>query len=110
VAAGGVPIDSGDMAWLSPDGWLPTGNRIYEIVSLSRPLLELIVRRRVEALPGVEIRTGFRVQALCRSDDRWQVAGDDGHELIADTVIDASGRSSRLPSWLSDLGIEVPEP
>jgi 2-polyprenyl-6-methoxyphenol hydroxylase-like FAD-dependent oxidoreductase len=110
VAAGGVPMDTGDMAWLSPDGWLPTGDPIYEIVSLSRPLLELIVRRRVQALPGVEIRTGFRVQALRRSDDRWRITGADGNELTADTVIDASGRSSRLPSWLSDIGIEVPDP
>ncbi|GAA3619700.1 FAD-dependent oxidoreductase [Microlunatus ginsengisoli] len=110
VAAGGVPIDSGDMAWLSPDGWLPTGPGLQEFVSLSRPLLELLVRRRVLALPGVELRTQARVHGLAPADGRWRLRLADGPELAADTVIDAAGRSSRLPHWLADLGIEVPEP
>jgi 2-polyprenyl-6-methoxyphenol hydroxylase-like FAD-dependent oxidoreductase len=110
LAAGGVPLDTGDIPWLSPDGWLPTGVSAFEIVSLSRPLLELLVRRRVLALDGVELRTGVRVRGLSRAGDRWQVTCDDGACHVADTVIDASGRSSRLPRWLAGLGISTPEP
>ncbi len=110
LAAGGVPIDTGDLVWLSPDGWLPVGVPAFEIVSLSRPLLELLVRRRVLALGGVELQTGVRVRGLSRAGDRWRVSCDDGTSYVADTVVDASGRSSRLPHWLGGLGIPTPEP
>ena len=31
-----------------------------------------------------------------------------GEEVEADLVIDASGRSSQLPQWLSAIGLEAP--
>jgi 2-polyprenyl-6-methoxyphenol hydroxylase-like FAD-dependent oxidoreductase len=110
IDAGGVVVDTGNVAWLSPDGWLPTGHRIFDVVSLSRPLLELAVRRRVLALDGVSLWTGCRVQSLTRDGTRWQVHAADQTTLGADTVIDASGRSSRMGHWLAELGVAVPEP
>ena len=38
------------------------------------------------------------------------MAVEDGDPIDADVVIDASGRSSRLPHWLAELGVPVPEP
>lgn len=138
IAAGGVPFDTGQMVWLSADGWLPTSAAIYEVVSLSRPLLERSVRRRVSALPGIEFRTETRVSGLRPEGGRWQVTcstgrspspetgvrlesehghridGSAGHEaddvISASMVIDASGRSSRLSHWLAELGFRVLEP
>ena len=121
IEAGGIPMDTGDLAWLSPDGWLPTGDPIYEIVSLSRPLLELAVRRRVRALPGIDLLTGARITGIRPVDGRrWEVrstaarSSESGPEpeqaITAGVVVDASGRTSRLPHWLADIGVVVPEP
>ena len=33
----------------------------------------------------------------------------DGQELKADLVVDASGRRSKLPSWLEEAGYQPPE-
>lgn len=110
IAHGAAVFEGGSMPWLGEYGWMPTWLPSYEMVSVTRPLLEHVVRQRVAALPGVTIRQGVRAEALHRSGAGWQVAVDD-HDLVeADVVIDASGRSSRMPRWLATLGVPGPEP
>ena len=41
---------------------------------------------------------------------RLAVEAEDGDPIDADVVIDASGRSSRMPHWLAELGVSAPEP
>ncbi len=104
-AAGGVPLDTGDMAWLGEFGWAPIAPQ-YGIVSATRPLFEHVVLRHVRALQGVEVRDGTAVTGLERaSDGRWVVRVEGDEPLSADLVVDASGRSSRLPVWLERLGL-----
>jgi 2-polyprenyl-6-methoxyphenol hydroxylase-like FAD-dependent oxidoreductase len=107
---GAAPFDAGAMPWLGEYGWMPTWIPSYEIVSATRPLLEHLVRRRVRQLPNVVIHEGERVSQLRRSGGRWQVECEDATMSEADLVIDASGRSSRLPHWLAELGYPTPEP
>jgi 2-polyprenyl-6-methoxyphenol hydroxylase-like FAD-dependent oxidoreductase len=89
-------------------------------VGMSRPLLEDTLRARVAALPGVEIRSPVEVLGLTATADgsrvtgvRWAVTGTGqapgtGQELAADLVVDASGRGSRTPVWLEQLGYPRP--
>ena len=110
VARGATVFEGGAMPWLGEFGWAPTWLPSYEMVSVTRPLLEHVVRTRVEALPGVRIVEDVRATALHRSRGGWRVAVEDADPIEVDVVIDASGRSSRLPHWLADLGVQVPEP
>ena len=110
LGAGGLRLDTGKFPWLGPHGWSPTDLPSYDILSISRPVLELLVRRRVLEMPGVRLRDGFRVQSLGQSTDVWEVRDSTGETVHADLVIDASGRGSRLPRWLAELGYPVPEP
>ena len=110
LAAGGVKIDTGRMPWLSAFGWFPADAPSYEIVSMSRPLLELVIRRRVLADERIDLRDGARVRSLGRAGPRWEIRCADGSEAFGDLVVDASGRSSRLRHWLDELGVAVPEP
>ena len=80
----------------------------------SRMLLEGTLRRRLERLGGVEVRTGCAVSALeTRGGRVAAVRVEDGEAstvtLQADLVMDASGRGSRAPGWLRDLGFAAPE-
>ena len=110
LAVGASAFDSGAMPWLGEYGWMPTWLPSYELVSVTRPLLEHVVRQRVQAFPLVDMRDGVRATELRRSGGGWQVITEDGTVVEADLVIDASGRSSRIPHWLADLGVIVPEP
>lgn len=105
IAAGAIPIDTGDLPWLGEFGWLPIGQPAHEFLSASRPLVEHVVRQRVLALPDVRVVTGARVRGLDRDGARWLVQVETGPDHGADLVVDASGRSSRLPAWLSALGV-----
>ncbi|MFY9809440.1 MAG: FAD-dependent monooxygenase [Pseudonocardiaceae bacterium] len=103
--AGAVPFDTGELPWLAEQGWLPIGQRAFEVLSITRPLFEHVIRRRVVELSGVQIRSGLKVTSLRRDDRQWEVALADGSTVLADLVIDASGRSSRLPVWLAQAGV-----
>lgn len=82
----------------------------------SRPFLEWNVRRRVWALPNVTILEGHDVAGLTATPDRDRVTGarvvrrDDDREttLTADLVVDATGRGSRTPTFLEELGYGRP--
>jgi flavin-dependent dehydrogenase len=87
------------------------------MVSASRTLLEARIRARVASLPGVRFAPASDAVGLRVSPDQQRVTGvrqlrrTDGsveETLDADVVIDATGRNSRAPMWLTALGFTGP--
>jgi 2-polyprenyl-6-methoxyphenol hydroxylase-like FAD-dependent oxidoreductase len=79
-------------------------------------VVEAAIARVVAAEPGIEVRRGTAVQGLLTGEPEQPgvphvvgVVTDGGEELGADLVVDASGRRSALPRWLTDLGGRAPE-
>ncbi|MDQ4032582.1 MAG: FAD-binding protein [Actinomycetota bacterium] len=107
LGVGAVPFDTGELPWLAEQGWLPVGQRAFEVLSVTRPLFEHVIRRRVVELAGVQIRAGSKVTSLRCRDQQWEVGLADGSTVLTDLVVDASGRSSRLPVWLADAGVRA---
>lgn len=84
----------------------------------SRPFLEGHVRQRVRALPSVRFLEGCDVVGLVTDSGRHRVTGvqvahrNEGatvQTVPADLVVDATGRGSRTPVWLEQLGYPRPE-
>ncbi len=82
-------------------------------VAAGRPLLETYVRGRVGALPNVTYRDRTDIRSLVASADRTRITGvriqgpdasAPEEVLDADLVIDTTGRGSRAPRWLEELG------
>ena len=105
VLAGGGPVrlDALDPSWV--------------LVAATRPLIERVVRERVRALDNVAVQDGLRALGLMPSDRGRAVRGvrlaaaapgDADQRLEADLVVDATGRASRTPLWLQELGYEPP--
>lgn len=114
MMADGAPlIDmASDVAWLTPQGWGVNFPSDLEVLAFTRPLLDLHVRRRLEANPRVRILQGTEIVKLIDGHND-SIAGvvvrtttTDAVEtkLYADLVVDATGRASRAPQWLSELG------
>jgi 2-polyprenyl-6-methoxyphenol hydroxylase-like FAD-dependent oxidoreductase len=86
-----------------------------DVVAATRPLIEWAVRERVRRLPNVTFRDGHDIRRLMTAGHRVVGAvvaahGRDVEEgLHADLVVDATGRGSRTPHWLAELGFPVPE-
>ncbi|MGW2286983.1 FAD-dependent oxidoreductase [Streptomyces phaeochromogenes] len=116
AAAGAVRSDlQSDIHWYL-DGHLvkpePSGITGY---SMTRPLLEHVIRTRVRALPGVSVIDHCDVLDLITADGVVTGArvlsradGAEATDLAADLVIDAAGRASRTPQWLTGLGYAAP--
>ena len=95
--------------------WLPQFQSGIVTYACSRLLLESILRKRVAALPNVELCGGAQVQGLVANNGmvegvrvRWKEGRAEGVET-ADFIVDASGRGSKLPDWLPQIGFEAPK-
>ncbi|QXD15653.1 hypothetical protein GQ464_001525 [Rhodocaloribacter litoris] len=85
---------------------------------VSRPLLEGYVRQRLLALPHVMAIEQCDALGLVPSERGGRVrgvrllrrAGGSAEEVLeADLVVDATGRGSRAPKWLEEMGYAPPE-
>ncbi len=93
------------------------------VTMMTRPFFEQEVRRRVMSLPNVKVCDQRDVLGLLASPDGRAVVGvklrqrgvaaapeasDASEEVRAELVIDACGRGSATPRWLSGLGLSNP--
>lgn len=112
VAAGAIACDSlRDLRWVFEGAPLAQHASGIDGLMLSRPCLEAAVRQRTFATPGIERRDGCQVEGLLASGAGDRITGvtlKDGTTIAADLVVDATGRGSRLPDWLTALGYDAP--
>lgn len=114
VDAGGVIGDmAGDIRWFLNGKRLAHVRTGLSSLTVTRPFLERHVRARVLALPEVSFLERHTIVGLRASDDRTRITGvrvsrqaeGSGEEVLAaDLVVDATGRGSRTPLWLTELG------
>lgn len=86
------------------------------MLNAARPTLEDAVLHRVNAVGNIEILNSTTVAGLRTSADRRRVTGvdvrsryaEDTTAIDADFVLDATGRASRTPAWLEQLGATPP--
>ncbi|MET8895874.1 FAD-dependent oxidoreductase [Streptomyces albogriseolus] len=110
LAAGAheIPLNSGMVA-LTPEGWLRRWRRTGpSMLTCTRALLDWVVREAVLERAPVAIRKAA-VVGLTGSAGRVRgvrLAEPDGDtDVDADLVVDASGRGTRVVSWLDRLGV-----
>ncbi|MDT0531524.1 FAD-binding monooxygenase [Micromonospora sp. DSM 115977] len=98
--------------------WYFNGHRLKPaetgllVVGGYRPGIEALVRRRVLALSGVRLVEDADVVAPVATADGSRITGvrihhrgaDVAEVIDADLVVDATGRGSRTPAWLTELG------
>lgn len=110
LEAGAVPCD------VCRDGyWFQQGGPLARVASgldgfvASRPLIEAAVRERVRRLENVRVVEDCAVEGLLTGEGRVTGVRTARGPMEADLVVDASGRGSRAPGWLSELGYEKAE-
>ncbi|MEU5903166.1 FAD-dependent oxidoreductase [Micromonospora sp. NPDC047527] len=119
LTAEGVPTgDLGEMRWFFNARKIRPAHTGLVSVTAPRPVLEHHVRSRVAALPNVRFLEQHDVLGLVTTDDRERVVGvrvrsravdASPQEWEADLVVDATGRGSRTPAWLAELGYRRPD-
>ncbi|WP_405163327.1 FAD-dependent oxidoreductase [Nocardia sp. NBC_01499] len=113
---GAFPLTDAVLKWTNRYGTMtmpaPERGAFY-----SRGLVEQAIRERVRSIANVRFGYEQTVVDLCATADRTRVTGvkcrygsqpEYATTVPADLVVDASGRSSKLPQWLSVLGYPAP--
>jgi 2-polyprenyl-6-methoxyphenol hydroxylase-like FAD-dependent oxidoreductase len=122
MIAAGVPLVdmANEIAWYTRAGWGVRFPSEMKVLAFTRPVLDLHLRRRLSSIPRVKIMDNTDVLRLL-PDGKNRLAGvlicprsseSDrrvAKELRADLVVDTTGRASRAPRWLNDLGYAIPE-
>jgi 2-polyprenyl-6-methoxyphenol hydroxylase-like FAD-dependent oxidoreductase len=115
VAATAAVVRPCDFRWYQ-GGWFVPSEDPGQGLFLTRALLEWRVHQRVRALANVTIAEGTTAAGLRVEGSPRRVAGAtirdvrgaDSRDVEADLVVDATGRGSRLPVWLRELGLRAP--
>jgi 2-polyprenyl-6-methoxyphenol hydroxylase-like FAD-dependent oxidoreductase len=116
--AGAVRVRVGSQARLELPGFDPFPRRDlgFDYLSMTRPLLEFVVRRLIEKQSNIALISHCRVTQFLESPDRTAVTGiryDDtdgrGIELAADFIVDASSRGTLTLELLDRVGLPRPE-
>lgn len=118
LSASGIPTgDLGEMRWYFNAWRLQPARTGLVSVTGPRPVVEDHVRARVAALPNVSFLERCDILGLVATPDRGRIVGvrvqpraEPGPEQVieADLVVDATGRGSRTPAWLQELGYPRP--
>jgi 2-polyprenyl-6-methoxyphenol hydroxylase-like FAD-dependent oxidoreductase len=106
----------GNVRWYLQGQLLRQADIGLPALSASRPLIEGAIREAVLRRDNVAVLDRHDIVGLWAGEDRRRivgarVTGTDGQGsrlLPADLVVDASGRGSRAPRWLADLGYAAP--
>ncbi|MFN6558499.1 MAG: FAD-dependent oxidoreductase [Nostoc sp. ChiSLP01] len=114
----GTPIvDSiADCPWLGYNGWAPRFSSHLISCACSRNLLEWTIRRRLAANDRIAFVQAAQVTNLLSNPNKTSITGvrvsfrnEPEAEILANLVVDASGRNSHTPQWLEELGYQPPQ-
>ena len=118
AAAGAVPVSfAREVQFERPDvGVLPKRDFGISMLCATRPMIELVLRRRAEAVENVTLRPASRVTGIVPAADGDGVRGirfvngSGASETVnADVVVDASGRGAPTLTLLDALGWDRPQ-
>jgi 2-polyprenyl-6-methoxyphenol hydroxylase-like FAD-dependent oxidoreductase len=114
----GVPTGdlSGSCRWYARGNRLKQQHAGLQTLGVVRPLFEYFIRERVQQIPNVVFIEEHDILGLTTTADNSRVTGarvqergtDTTTVIDADLVVDATGRGSRTPVWLEQLGYEKP--
>jgi 2-polyprenyl-6-methoxyphenol hydroxylase-like FAD-dependent oxidoreductase len=105
------------MCWYIYGGYRSQFEIGFPATTMSRELLEHLVRVRVLGLPNIKLLDRTIVKELQTTIDKDRIIGikieqhsTESHSmsLTADLIIDATGRNSSSSRWLQDLGYKPP--
>jgi 2-polyprenyl-6-methoxyphenol hydroxylase-like FAD-dependent oxidoreductase len=119
IGDGAIPFDTvNDVAVRSRGKWLPRFPSDQYLLSCSRLLLEAGMRRHLRRIAPIHFVENVTVTGLEADDHKQRITGvhvshrndnERAETFSADLVVDALGRRSPTPEWLTALGYDAPE-
>lgn len=115
---GAISVNTGkELAWMTLGNWRPSYETKLVNLACSRPMLETGIRRRLASFSNVSFKIGWEAVGLLSDPSNTKARAlklrsrdtNRTERLIpANLIVDASGRESKAPEWLKNLGFKPP--
>lgn len=106
LARGANKIDFlDDSRYRLPSGWAPKFKSGIITFTCTRILLENTIRDQIKKNSKIKIEQGVHITSLgLEKQNRIYLNTKDDKEIQGDLIVDCTGRNTKMPTWLEDIG------
>ncbi|MDH3279320.1 MAG: hypothetical protein OEM17_04035 [Nitrosopumilus sp.] len=98
-----------DSRYRLPSGWAPKFSSGIITFACTRTLLENTIRHQIQKISKIRIEKGKHITSLVlEKSNKVGLKTKDGKEIQGDLIVDCTGRNTKTPSWLDDIGFLKP--
>jgi len=98
-----------DSKYLLPSGWAQRFDSGIITFTCTRTLLENTIRQQIQKIPKIKIEKKIHITSLISEKlNNVGLQTSDGKKIHADLIVDCTGRNTKTPSWLEDVGYLKP--
>ena len=110
IKKGAIKIDFlNDIRYRLPSGWAPKFNSGIITFTCTRTLLENTIRHQIQNISKIKIEQGKQIISfVLEESNKIILKTKEGKEIHGDLIVDCTGRNTKTPSWLEDIGFTKP--
>ncbi|NNL58784.1 MAG: 2-polyprenyl-6-methoxyphenol hydroxylase-like oxidoreductase [Nitrosopumilus sp.] len=98
-----------DSRYRLPSGWAPKFNSGIITFACTRTLLENTIRHQIQKIPKINIEQGEQITSfVLEKSNKISLKTKEGKEIHGDLIVDCTGRNTKTPTWLEDIGFPKP--
>ena len=98
-----------DVRYRLPSGWAPKFNSGIITFTCTRTLLENTIRHQIQKISKIKIEQGKQITSLVlKKSNKISLKTKEGKEIHGDLIVDCTGRNTKTPSWLENIGFPKP--
>ena len=98
-----------DSRYRLPTGWAPRFDSGIITFTCTRMLLENTIREQIQKNSKIKIRQEEQVTSyVLRDKNKLSLKTKEAKEINADLIVDCTGRNTKTPSWLEEIGYSKP--
>lgn len=98
-----------DGRYLLPSGWAQKFESGVITFTCTRNLLEETIREQLVKFPKIKIQDDMVIDSFeLESSSKISLRTVNGQKITADLIVDCSGRNTKTPIWLEEIGFSKP--
>jgi len=91
-------------------GWTPKFNSGIITFTCTRTLLENTIRHQIQKITKIKIENGKHITSLVlEKSNKISLKTKENEEIHGDLIVDCTGRNTKTPYWLEDIGFPKPQ-
>ena len=99
-----------DSRYRLPSGWAPKFNSGIITFTCTRTLLENTIRNQIQKISKIKIEEGKQITSFVEEKpNKIILKTKENEEIQGELIVDCTGRNTKTPTWLEDIGFSKPK-